>query len=83
MKTDKKLREALRPVTKNSVVLIVAQRVSTIRDAEQIVVLDKGKVAGKGKHLDLIRDCKVYREICKSQFSDAEYKKELENAGAK
>ena len=82
MKTDKKLREALKPVTKNSVVLIVAQRVSTIRDAEQIVVLDKGKVVGKGKHLELIRDCKVYREICKSQLSDDEFKREVENAGA-
>ena len=82
MKTDKKLREALKMVTGNSVVLIVAQRVSTIRDAEQIVVLDKGKVVGIGKHTDLIRKCKVYQEICKSQLSDAEYKKEVEDARA-
>ena len=82
MKTDKKLREALKMVTGNSVVLIVAQRVSTIRDAEQIVVLDKGKVVGIGKHADLIRKCKVYQEICKSQLSDAEYKKEVEDARA-
>ncbi|MBR1802065.1 ABC transporter ATP-binding protein [Candidatus Saccharibacteria bacterium] len=82
MKTDKKLREALKPVTKNSVTLIVAQRVSTIRDAEQIVVLDKGKVVGKGKHKDLIRDCKAYQEICESQLSEEEYRKELEDARA-
>jgi ATP-binding cassette subfamily B protein len=82
MKTDKKLREALKPVTKNSVVLIVAQRVSTIRDAEQIVVLDKGKVVGTGNHLELMRKCKVYQEICKSQLSDEEYEKEVLNAGA-
>lgn len=82
MKTDKKLREALRPVTKNSVVLIVAQRVSTIRDAEQIVVLDKGNVVGTGNHLELMRKCKVYQEICKSQLSDEEYEKEVLNAGA-
>lgn len=82
MKTDKKLREALKPVTKNSVVLIVAQRVSTIRDAEQIVVLDKGKVVGIGTHLELVKKCKVYQEICKSQLSDEEFKKEIENARA-
>ena len=50
MKTDKKLREALKPETKDSVVLIVAQRISTIKDAEQIIVLDQGKIVGKGKH---------------------------------
>jgi ATP-binding cassette subfamily B protein len=82
MKTDKKLRDALKPVTMNSIVLIVAQRVSTIRDAEQIVVLDKGKVVGVGKHSELIRKCKVYQEICKSQLSDDEYKKEVEDARA-
>ena len=80
MKTDKKLREALKTVTKNSVVLIVAQRVSTIREAEQIVVLDKGKVVGKGNHKELLKDCKVYREICQSQLSDEEYEKELKDA---
>ena len=82
MKTDKKLREALKPITKNSVVLIVAQRVSTIRDAEQIIVLDEGKVVGKGKHAELIRDCKVYQEICKSQLSEKEYAEEVKNAKA-
>ena len=80
MKTDKVLREALKPVTKNAVVLVVAQRVSTIREAEQIVVLDEGKVVGRGKHSELIRNCKVYQEICKSQLSDEEYAEEVGNA---
>lgn len=80
MKTDKVLREALKPVTKNAVVLVVAQRVSTIREAEQIVVLDEGKVVGRGKHSELIRNCKVYQEICKSQLSDEEFAEEVGNA---
>ena len=80
MKTDKKLREALKPVTANAVVLIVAQRVSTIRDAGQIVVLDKGRMVGKGTHQELLRDCEVYRSIVKSQLSDAEYRKEIHGA---
>ncbi len=80
MKTDKKLREALKLETENSVVLIVAQRINTIKDAEQIIVLDQGKIMGRGKHYDLLRSCPVYREIVKSQFSEAEFKKEIEHA---
>lgn len=80
MKTDLKLRQELKKVTENTVVLIVAQRISTIRDADQIVVLDRGKVVGKGKHLELLRDCKVYQEITKSQLSEEEFTKELEAA---
>ena len=80
MKTDKKLREAIKPETKNSVVLIVAQRISTIKDAEQIIVLDQGKIVGHGKHKELLKSCKVYREIVKSQFSETEYKKEMADA---
>jgi ATP-binding cassette subfamily B protein len=77
MKTDKKLREALKPVTADAVVLIVAQRVSTIRNADQIVVLDKGKMVGRGTHKELLKDCEAYRSIVKSQLSDDEYKKEM------
>lgn len=81
MKTDKKLREALKPITEMAVVLIVAQRVSTIKDADQIVVLNDGKVVGKGKHLELLTNCRVYQEIVKSQLSDKEYQDELKLAG--
>lgn len=77
MQTDVKLRQELKPVTQDAVTLIVAQRISTIRDADQIVVLDQGKVVGKGTHLELIARCKVYREIAKSQFSQEEFEKEV------
>lgn len=77
MKTDSVLREALKPITKNAVTLIVAQRISTIRDAEQIVVLSEGKIVGKGNHYELLSKCKVYREIAKSQLSEHEFQDEL------
>ncbi len=80
MKTDKKLREALKPITKDSVVLIVAQRVSTIKDADQIIVLENGLVVGKGKHYDLLKTCRVYDEIVKSQLSEKEYAEEIKEA---
>ena len=80
MKTDAKLRAALSEVTSDAVVLIVAQRVSTIKDAEQIVVLDNGKVVGKGQHLELLAKCKVYQEIVKSQYSDKEFAAEMRKA---
>lgn len=76
MKTDKKLREALKPIVSDAVVLIVAQRVSTIKDAEQIIVLDKGKMVGKGTHKELLKTCKIYQSIVKSQLSDDEWRKE-------
>ena len=82
MKTDKKLRAGLKSITKNSVVLIVAQRINTIKDADQIVVLDQGKIVGTGTHLELLKNCKVYNEIIKSQYSDAEYAAELKEANA-
>lgn len=80
MKTDLKLRTALKEITESAVVLIVAQRVSTIKDADQIVVLNNGKVVGKGKHLELLNMCEIYREIVKSQLSDKEYANELKLA---
>lgn len=80
MKTDKKLRHALKEITKKSVVLIVAQRVSTIKDADQIVVLDKGRIVSKGKHLELLRNCEIYKEIVKSQLHETEFEKELKEA---
>ena len=58
----------------------MAQRVSTIKDADQIVVLDNGKIAGKGKHYELLKNCKIYQEIVKSQLSDKEYTHELKLA---
>ena len=77
MKTDAKLREALKPETEGAVVLIVAQRISTIKDADQIVVLDGGKVVGKGKHFELLNTCPVYEDIVRSQLSDSEFKNEM------
>ena len=83
MKTDAKLREALKPETVGSVVLIVAQRISTIKDADQIVVLDGGKVVGKGNHAELLNTCPVYQDIVKSQLSEKEFKDELKLAKSK
>ena len=80
VKTDAKLREALKPVTSDAVVLMVAQRIHTIKNAEQIIVLDKGKMVGRGTHLELLKTCKVYQSIVKSQLSDAEWKKEMHAA---
>ena len=71
-KTDVTLRRALAEKTSESTVLIVAQRISTILHAEQIIVLDEGKIAGKGTHAELLRTCPVYREIAESQLSKAE-----------
>ena len=75
-KTDVTLRRALAEKTSGSTVLIVAQRISTILHAEQIIVLDEGKVAVKGTHAELLKNCPVYREIAESQLS----RKELEAA---
>ncbi|MCY6355296.1 ABC transporter ATP-binding protein [Clostridium sp. ZS2-4] len=71
-KTDANLRTALKKETVDSTVLIVAQRVSTVMDADRIIVLDKGEVAGIGNHKELLNTCQVYREIVLSQLSEEE-----------
>lgn len=71
-KTDAALRSALDAYTDNATVLIVAQRISTIMDAEQIVVLDKGRIVGIGTHDELMKNCETYQEIAKSQLSEEE-----------
>ena len=73
-KTDKNLRHELKKITKESTVLIVAQRISTILNADQIIVLDEGKVVGIGKHEELLKKCEVYKEIAQSQLSEEELK---------
>ena len=72
IKTDVTLRKALKKRTKNSTVLIVAQRISTILNAEQIIVLDDGKIAGIGTHQELLENCEVYQQIAASQLSESE-----------
>ena len=74
-KTDATLRKSLKAETGDSTVLIVAQRISTILNAEQIIVLDEGKIVGKGTHKELLNNCEVYKQIALSQLS----KEELEN----
>lgn len=71
-KTDKKLRMALREVTKESIVIIVAQRIGTIMDADEIIVMDDGRMVGKGKHEYLIHNCQLYQDIALSQMSAEE-----------
>jgi ATP-binding cassette subfamily B protein len=71
-KTDAALRKALARDTQNATVLIVAQRVSTILHAQQIIVLDQGKMVGKGTHKELLQTCPEYREIAESQLQKEE-----------
>lgn len=71
-KTDSNLRKALRDELSHSTVIIVAQRISTIVNADQILVLDAGKIVGKGTHKELLKDCEVYRQIASSQLSKEE-----------
>ncbi len=71
-KTDSALRKALKEKTGDSTVLIVTQRVATVKNADQIIVLDKGRVVGKGSHHDLMESCETYQEIALSQLSKEE-----------
>ena len=71
-KTDSKLRENIRKNMKDKTLFIVAQRVGTIMNADKIIVIDKGKIVGMGKHKELLNNCKVYQEICTSQLSKEE-----------
>lgn len=75
-KTDKALREALKKRAANTTCLIVAQRIGTIKNADKIIVLDKGSIVGEGTHDELMKHCKIYKEIALSQLS----KEELKNA---
>lgn len=73
-KTDVVLRKALKENLGDSTVIIVAQRISTVLHADQIIVLDDGKIAGMGTHAELLESCEAYQEIAKSQLSEKELK---------
>jgi len=72
LKTDAALRAAIKNELKDTTLFIVAQRISTIKDAEQIIVLENGRIAGIGRHIDLLKSCPVYKEIATSQMSEEE-----------
>ncbi len=80
-KTDVTLRQALKQKTKDSTVIIVAQRISTILHAEQIIVLDDGKVAGIGTHKELLENCEAYYQIAASQLSEKELEADMKEVG--
>ncbi len=71
-KTDSKLRKELKQITKNKTVIIVAQRINTIMNANQIIVLDEGKIVGKGTHKYLMKNCEIYKQIALSQLTEKE-----------
>lgn len=81
LKTDRKLREALKNNVKDKTVIIVAQRVGTIMDADQIIVLEDGRIVGKGRHEELLNTCEIYKQIAMSQLSEEEL--HLNNGGDK
>ena len=76
--TDAALRKAIKSDTENMTVFLISQRVSTVRNSDQIIVLDDGQVAGIGTHAELYRSCPVYHEICLSQLSKEESEKEVQ-----
>ena len=78
--TDARLRKALKGEVKDAIMMIVAQRVSTIMQADQIVVLDEGKVVGQGTHRALLKNCPIYHEIAASQLSEEEMAMESKKA---
>nr|WP_294469567.1 ABC transporter ATP-binding protein [uncultured Sellimonas sp.] len=80
-KTDTVLRQALKEKTKDSTVIIVAQRISTILHAEQIIVLDEGEIAGIGTHEELLKNCDAYYQIASSQLSQAELEQAVTGSG--
>ncbi|MPN50529.1 putative ABC transporter ATP-binding protein [bioreactor metagenome] len=71
-RTDKNLRVALKKITKESATIIVAQRIGTIMDADNILVLEEGRIIAQGKHDYLVHNCKLYRDIALSQMSEEE-----------
>jgi ATP-binding cassette subfamily B protein len=71
-KTDAALRRKLKQETGESTMIIVGQRIATIKNAEQILVLDEGKLVGKGRHDELMKTCQTYQEIARSQLSEEE-----------
>ena len=77
-KTDKALRKALREKVGDSTIIIVAQRINTVLDAEQIIVMDEGRMAGIGTHEQLMQTCSVYKEIALSQLSEEELERGYE-----
>ena len=79
-KTDVALRKALGPKVKDKTVFIVAQRISTVLNAEQIIVLDEGKMVGIGTHKELMKNCEVYNQIASSQLSEKELQDSMEEA---
>ena len=80
MKTDQQLRQNIKESMRDATVIVVAQRVSTIMDATRIIVLENGEVAGMGTHRELLKSCKVYREMAEIQLGKEEVQRELESA---